>query len=130
MSELKPCPHCGEANELYRGMRDMGRSGPFSIDCLGCGADFVPREGMDVVAAWNRRDESAISQARAEGRREGMEEAARYMEARAVESDELEKLHDDDGYGFGAYLARGAARERRDFASDFRALAQKEGKDA
>jgi Lar family restriction alleviation protein len=52
---LKPCPFCGEKNELYPAHRGLGGGEPFSIDCLGCGIDFTPREGMDVIAAWNRR---------------------------------------------------------------------------
>jgi hypothetical protein len=55
MTKLLPCPHCGEANELYPAQRRMGDSKPYAIDCLGCGADYTPREGFDVVAMWNRR---------------------------------------------------------------------------
>jgi len=55
MSELLPCPHCGEAEELYPAHRGFGGGKPYAIDCLGCGADFTPREGTDVIAAWNRR---------------------------------------------------------------------------
>jgi len=58
-----------------------------------------------------------------DGYAEGLGKAAAYMEARAVESDELEKLHTNDGFGRGAYFARCAARERRELASDFRAMA-------
>lgn len=52
---LLPCPFCGEVEELYQALRGMGGGKPYAIDCLGCGIDFVPREGFDVVAAWNRR---------------------------------------------------------------------------
>lgn len=55
---LKPCPFCGEKNELYpayRGDKGGNLHSPYAIDCLGCGFDFTPREGMDVFAAWNRR---------------------------------------------------------------------------
>jgi Lar family restriction alleviation protein len=56
---LKPCPFCGEREHLYRSYRRWGAGneldGPYGIDCLGCGIDFIPRDGMDVVAAWNRR---------------------------------------------------------------------------
>lgn len=34
----------------------MGAGDPYQIDCCGCGIDFTPRDGMDVIAAWNRRD--------------------------------------------------------------------------
>jgi Lar family restriction alleviation protein len=51
---LKPCPFCGEKDEIYPGYRHMAPE-PYQIDCLGCGIDFEPREGMDVIAAWNRR---------------------------------------------------------------------------
>lgn len=60
---IKPCPFCGETEEVYpayRTRRDpdgmircVGR--PYAIDCVGCGFEFVPREGMDTVAMWNRR---------------------------------------------------------------------------
>lgn len=53
--KLLPCPFCGEAEELYQALHGMGGGVPFAIDCLGCGMDFTPREGNDVVAAWNRR---------------------------------------------------------------------------
>ena len=52
---LKPCPFCGEAEHLYPAYRNMGAGAPYAIDCLGCGMDFVPRDGMDVIAMWNRR---------------------------------------------------------------------------
>lgn len=57
MSEmLKPCPHCGESKQLFPAYR-MDKAGnchgPYAIDCLGCGTDFTPREGMDVIAAQN-----------------------------------------------------------------------------
>lgn len=52
---LLPCPHCGEAEHLYPSYRNMGAGKPYAIDCLGCGADYVPRDGMDVIAMWNRR---------------------------------------------------------------------------
>lgn len=52
---LEPCPHCGEAEELYRSYHGLGCGEPYAIDCLGCGCDFTPREGMDVIAAWNAR---------------------------------------------------------------------------
>lgn len=53
--ELKPCPFCGEKEELYPAMKGMGGGKPYAIDCVGCGFDFVPRAGVDVIAAWNRR---------------------------------------------------------------------------
>lgn len=62
--KLLPCPHCGEADELYPAYRSLGLgSKPYAIDCLGCGADFTPREGMDVIAAWNRRPAPSATQA-------------------------------------------------------------------
>jgi Lar family restriction alleviation protein len=56
---LLPCPFCGEAEELYPAHHGMGEGEPYAIDCLGCGIDFVPREGTDVRAAWNRRVDPA-----------------------------------------------------------------------
>lgn len=53
--KLLPCPFCGEAEELYPAHRWPGSGLPYAIDCLGCGIDFTPREGTDVIAAWNRR---------------------------------------------------------------------------
>lgn len=53
---LKPCPFCGEREHLYPSFDWPGGGKPHSIDCLGCGIDFIPRKGMDVVEAWNRRD--------------------------------------------------------------------------
>lgn len=54
---LKPCPFCGEAEHLYPSYRHLGAGAPYAVDCLGCGMDFVPRDGMDVIAMWNRRVE-------------------------------------------------------------------------
>lgn len=59
MSKLLPCPHCGEPDELYLCVREVGEIGkltkPYAIDCLGCGYEFHPREGFDVVELWNTR---------------------------------------------------------------------------
>lgn len=55
MTALLPCPFCGEVDELYPGYRGWGEGKPYQIDCVGCGIEFTPREGMDVIAAWNRR---------------------------------------------------------------------------
>lgn len=55
--QLKPCPFCGECYELYPSHHWPGSGPPFAIDCVGCGIDFTPREGMDVIAAWNRRSD-------------------------------------------------------------------------
>jgi hypothetical protein len=60
-TELLPCPHCGEVEHLYPSYRLKDRASfkledkPYAVDCVGCGYDFVPREGLDVIAAWNRR---------------------------------------------------------------------------
>jgi hypothetical protein len=57
--KLLPCPLCGEQEHLYPGYRwetpTKMTDKPHLIECLGCGFDFVPREGMDVIAMWNRR---------------------------------------------------------------------------
>lgn len=55
-TKLKPCPFCGEPDMLFPAYHGMGHGKPYAIDCIGCGFDFVPREGRDVIAAWNRRD--------------------------------------------------------------------------
>jgi Lar family restriction alleviation protein len=52
---LAPCPFCGQSVELYPTHRWPGGGAPYAIDCLGCGIEFKPRDGMDVVTAWNRR---------------------------------------------------------------------------
>lgn len=58
MSEhLKPCPFCGETDELSLGFHGFGEGEPYEVDCLGCGIEFIPRKGVDVIAAWNRRDD-------------------------------------------------------------------------
>lgn len=54
-AKLLPCPFCGFDDELYPSYSWPGNIGPHAIDCLRCGIDFVPREGMDVIAAWNKR---------------------------------------------------------------------------
>lgn len=63
--DLLPCPFCGESEELYPAHRGIG-GGPYGIDCCGCGIDFVPREGADVAAAWNRRPAPASTVAAGE----------------------------------------------------------------
>lgn len=59
---LKPCPHCGEADQIYPGYRTRESGGrirliepAYEIDCLGCGTTFTPRDGEDAIKAWNRR---------------------------------------------------------------------------
>lgn len=52
---LLPCPFCGKEDGLYPAHHRMGGGKPYAIDCVSCGFDFTPREGMDVVALWNKR---------------------------------------------------------------------------
>ena len=52
---LAPCPFCGTVEGLYPSYHFPGSGAPYAIDCVGCGMDFTPREGMDVFEAWNRR---------------------------------------------------------------------------
>jgi Lar family restriction alleviation protein len=59
VSTLLPCPFCGERDELYPAYR-VDKDGkcmqpPYAIDCLGCGIDVTPRDGMNAKDAWNRR---------------------------------------------------------------------------
>lgn len=63
-NELLPCPHCGTIEGLYPSYRIKDwttrpymtlEEKPYAIDCVGCGYDFTPRPGMDVIAMWNRR---------------------------------------------------------------------------
>lgn len=91
MSEkLKPCPFCGTEEGLYPSHYWPGGGKPYAIDCIGCGMDFTPREGMDVVAAWNRRDLDAakgaeIAKLREENDRlrEALDECEDYFDNRA-----------------------------------------------
>lgn len=59
MSDLLPCPFCGHDDQLYPAHHFPGTGPAYAIDCLRCGMDFTPREGMDVAAAWNRRASQA-----------------------------------------------------------------------
>lgn len=52
---LLPCPFCGDDEHLFPSHRHPGGGKPYAIDCVRCGFDFTPREGMDVVALWNKR---------------------------------------------------------------------------
>lgn len=52
---LKPCPFCGQQEEVYPGYHNFGTDNPYEIDCLGCGVTVAPRSGKDAIAAWNRR---------------------------------------------------------------------------
>jgi len=52
---MKPCPFCGTTAGLYLASRSLGDGKPYAIDCVGCGIEFTPRDGMDVISAWNRR---------------------------------------------------------------------------
>lgn len=54
-SKLLPCPFCGEKDELYPFYPGSVRGKPTAIDCLGCGFDFMPREGRNAITAWNTR---------------------------------------------------------------------------
>ena len=57
MTNLKPCPFCGEQDHLYPTYR-MGSIGPdlpINIQCLGCGIEFTPGSGQSAIMAWNRR---------------------------------------------------------------------------
>ena len=60
--KLKPCPHCGSVKGLYPSYnwhreddQIVMDDKPHAIDCICCGYDFTPREGMDVIAMWNKR---------------------------------------------------------------------------
>ena len=62
-TDLKPCPHCGEADHLYLIYADTPFS-PTGINCIGCGADFTPynaKSTAEIIAAWNRRPTGAPS---------------------------------------------------------------------
>lgn len=52
---LLPCPHCGGSEGVYPGYKWPGGGPCIDIDCIECGYDFKPREGLDVIAMWNRR---------------------------------------------------------------------------
>lgn len=57
MSELLPCPFCGEGDELYPAYFGFGGGVPYAVDCLGCGINFVPQKGRNAITAWNTRKE-------------------------------------------------------------------------
>ena len=55
-NELKPCPFCGGAAEVYCD-REMGGS-QYRIKCTNCPADVGRHwywKKNDAIAAWNRR---------------------------------------------------------------------------
>lgn len=61
--DLKPCPFCGFDDHLYPAY-DFPGTGPCrGIDCLRCGIDFVPRNGIDVFSAWNKRADAKATRA-------------------------------------------------------------------
>lgn len=53
--KLLPCPFCGTSDLLFPAHRGANTVHPYAIDCVRCGFDFAPRDGLDVVAMWNRR---------------------------------------------------------------------------
>lgn len=84
MSELKPCPFCGgEAKDASHESCDCcGKPFNGTVTCLNCEGEVSHYDTAEAAAAaWNRRaDNAIISQARAEGRREGLEKAAKIAE--------------------------------------------------
>jgi hypothetical protein len=71
MGKLLPCPFCGHDDQLYPAHRWPGNGPAYAIDCLRCGYDFTPREGMDVVAMWNTRSKTVMDEMVAEINAEG-----------------------------------------------------------
>lgn len=119
MSALKPCPFCGgEAKDASHESCDCcGKPFNGTVTCLNCEGEVSHYDTAEAAAAaWNRRaDNAIISQARAEGRREGLEEAAQLVENQGAE------LHgrEDDGIDrFDAAMI---------LAAGLREIAQKEG---
>ena len=58
MSELKPCPFCGEKKDLH--LQSFSGLGNDVIVCYGCLATFSQQEitcEEDLIEAWNRRAE-------------------------------------------------------------------------
>jgi hypothetical protein len=89
--ELKPCPFCGTTEGLYPSYRGLGAGKPYAIDCVGCGMDFTPREGMDVIASWNRRTAGSVH--------ESLRLRAALEQARAALNGEPEYHHQGMGCG-------------------------------
>jgi len=115
MSDNKPCPICGGCGilESHQGRRKNGYFVACGMD--GCHTEGPVRDSADAAwKIWNRRDDSALSQARAEGRREGLEEAAKAAE-RVTEPGPCD-----------SEMWRGYTDGRKEAASIIRALAQKE----
>lgn len=80
MSEpLKPCPFCGGGAERID-IDDGDNEGGSCVVCKDCQASSNVEFGFkeNFVSNWNRRDESQLAAARAEGRREGLEEADKH----------------------------------------------------
>ena len=56
MSELKPCPFCGEKVAILVGGDKIGEY--FRVKCWGCGAQTVAkRTRAEAIEAWNHRTE-------------------------------------------------------------------------
>lgn len=90
MSEpLKPCPFCGETDVSVIAAPSDARSWHGEISCLDCEmlvssdvCELRPELAItNVCEVWNRRDESQLEVARAEGWRAGLEEATNICRA-------------------------------------------------
>jgi len=120
---LLPCPFCGYpvGPTLYANVEGTRRH----VVCLNCGART--REGSEAVATenWNRRSPSREALL-AEGRRVGLEEAAKMCDRAAATSTHAAQLDEDDGYHeHRARISRACAGKALALASDIRARASK-----
>ena len=113
MSDNKPCPICGGCGilESHQGRRKNGYFVACGMD--GCHTEGPVRDSADAAwKIWNRRDDAALSQARAEGRREGLEECLEIGRSVLCEGSQIEPR--------GVPYVVG-------YQNAIRALAQKEG---
>lgn len=94
-ARLAPCPFCGGKAEFQTATEHDNASVRCCADCC----DYWAGTNELVLSGWNRRDQSALHQARQDGLRDGIERAAKWHEEYARQSDrrgkpEFGALHD------------------------------------
>lgn len=85
--ELLPCPFCGNSNPYTddESCRIFGRrtGHNYAVACSNCEVSSLGSETLsEAITAWNTRaNQQALDAAREEGRRMGLEEAAKWVKA-------------------------------------------------